>query len=312
MHSHRLAIATLASLLVHVACMFASDDDWKFDTSLKPSLLQGSRNNVTAPAVKYSAGMRYNAGLNPDDDLALSLESKGVLATDSRANSENLFAALHLGYSHLFADWEMVATTNRTSDGPSGRPVFKKVDKFGGLFDLFVKTRFETDQSFENYNVTYGPHLGFSPLHRRGITWLIPAAYVDYQRVEILHSKRYRDLGISEDAFWRFGASAGWRLPFGDEFLQDFRYLRPLEAEFDLHYYRAFELPGKAKAAHLDAGLFYSGTLHYNLRAINPGTDKFPWWKPYAVYVTVGHGKLPPVARDQTTVYVGVVYSWSK
>ncbi len=296
--------------VVHFSGRITAADIPKPKLKLKPSILHGSAEDVTAPALKYDTSWRYNGDLGVDDDLAVVLESKGAVATDARANSQNLYAAFHLGYSHQFADWEMVASTNRTSERPNARPVMYKRDKLGGLFDLFLKARFETDQSLENYQVTYGPHLGFSPTGREGFSWLVPACYVDYQRVDILHSQRNQQLGVNDDSFWRLDASAGWRLPVGDEFFTEIRWLRPVELEFDLHYYRAFELPAGAAAADLDEAWYYEGTLLYNLRALDPESSAWPWWKPYAAYLSVGHGRQPPAPREQTSVSVGVAYSW--
>src|SRR5437016_3755158 len=170
MHLVRLLPSFLFATAWGASFAFGAEGNFERGASIKPSILHGSAEDITAPAVKFDGSLRYNLGLNPDDDIAVYLESKGAVATDARANSDGLYAAFHFGYSHQFADWEMVGSTNLTSDRPGARPVLYKKDKLGGLLDLFFKTRFETDQPWNNYNVTYGPHLGFSPLHRHGIT----------------------------------------------------------------------------------------------------------------------------------------------
>ena len=136
----------------------------------------------------------------------------------------------------------------------------------------------------------------------------MPSCYVDYQRVEVLHSERYRQLGIAEDAFWRFDASAGWLYPIGSELARDIPWLRPVDLQFDLHYYRSFDLPAGARSANLDEAFYCAGTIGYNLRSINPDhPSAFTRYVPY-IYVSVGRGRLPPVTQSQTMIYIGIVY----
>ena len=305
--------------LIHYAAMFAvfagvlsarsaDPNELKTDWSLKPSLLNASLDNDFAAALKYDAKLNYNLGLAPRDDVTLTLESRGTVATRASANSENLFAAFLFGYSHDFYDW--------TSSGPvpekgqrRGRPLPTiEQNPFSALVDFSFKTRFETDQQFDNYNVTYGPQLGFTPKHQQGWTYLLPSCYVDYSRVEILHSQRYEQLGINEDALWRFDASAGWLYPLGSELARDIPWLRPVDLQFDFHYYQSFNLPARARAASLDEAFYYAGTIGYSLRSINPDHPSgFARYVPY-IYVSVGHGRLPPATRSQTMVFVGIIY----
>jgi len=295
-------------ILAFAMSVRAADGDLQTDWSLKPSLLRGSGPDSFSPALKYQGSARYDLGLAPRDDLALSVEARGAVAWDARANSENSFAAFYFGYTHNFYDW--ISTGPVPAPGERRGRTLPAIEQksFSALVDLFFKTRFETDQPFNNYNVTYGPHLGFTPKHQQGFLYLLPSCYVDYQRVEILHSRRYNELGINEDGFWRFDASAGWYYPIGAELARNVTWLRPLDAQFDLHYYRAYDLPAGAAQAGLDDAFFYAGTLGYNLRSLNP--DQPSWFARYVpyVYVSVGTGRLPPATRSQTMVMVGLVY----
>lgn len=296
-------------LILGVGCTLAeAAEKPKWNLSLKPALMQESSEDITAGALKFDGKIRYDLGLAPRDDLAISLESKGAVATDARANSENLYAALHFGYSHQFSSWKTVVTTNRTSGRPGARPVKRLAYDFGGLLDLFLKTRFETDQPWNNYNLTYGPHLGFSPMHQTNLSYLVPSFYVDYQRVEVLYSRYNEQHGISDRSFWRFDASAGWFLPVGTWFLGNIPWLKPLDVQYDLHYYRAFDLPTGASSAGLDDAYYHAVTLGYNLRILAKNPEAEPWWKPAYAYVSVGDGRLPPNPHEQTSVYIGLVF----
>src|ERR1051325_5477962 len=303
-----LFLGLLFAVLVRPAP--AGDDaEFKPEGNVKPGLLHGSASDGLAPALKFNGSLRYDLGLDLRDDVSMLLESRGAVASDARANSENLYAAFHFGYSHTFYDW------NNTGDVPApgerrGRPL-PGIEPAGpsGLLDVFFKTRFETDQPFNNYNVTYGPHLGFSPGAQSAWTYLIPSScYVDYQRVEILHSVRNQQLGITDQTFWRFDASAGWYYPVGSQLASDITWLRPIDTQLDFHYYRAFDLPAGARQAGLDDAFYYAGTLGYNLRSLNPDRpSSFARFVPY-VFLSVGHGRLPPSTRDQTMIYLGIVY----
>lgn len=308
MKKNILCAAALAAMASTFSIRASDGDEFKTHLTLKPSLLHASLDKNFAAALKYDAKLNYNLALAPRDDLALTLESRGTIATRPSANSENLFAAFLLGYAHDFYDW----TASQPVPPPGERrgralPTIQQ-DSFSALVEVDIKARFETDQLFNNYNFTYGPHIGFTPKHQQGWAYLMPSCYVDYQRVEVLHSETYRQLGIAEDAFLRFDASAGWLYPIGSELFLHQRLLRPLDLQADFHYFRSFDLPRGATAANLDEGFYVAGTIGYNFRSLDPDKpSKFARYVPY-VYVSVGHGHLPPVTRSQTMIFVGVVY----
>jgi hypothetical protein len=300
--------AAFAVMALNFSARASDGDEFKTHLTLKPSLLHASLDKNFTAALKYDAKLNYNLAIAPRDDLALTLESRGAIATRPSANSENLFAAFLLGYAHDFYDWTASEPVLPAGERRGRALPTIKQDAFSALVDMSFKARFETDQLFNNYNFTYGPQLGFTPKHQQGWTYLLPSCYVDYSRVEILHSERYQQLGIAEDAFWRFDASAGWLYPIGSELFLNCRWLRPLDLQADLHYFRSFELPRGATAANLDEGFYFAGTVGYNLRSINPDKpSKFVRYVPY-FYVSIGHGRLPPVTRSQTMIFVGVVY----
>jgi len=279
---------------------------------LKPSLLSASSLDDIQGALGYETGIRYDFAPSLDTGFWVQGESKGLVATDARANSEGLFAAANLGWFWQHEPQELRLVTNRTSQGTSGRPSREIVYGFGFLLDLSARTRFETDQLFDNYNLTYGPQIGFTPIHRDRFNQLVPFLYLDFHRVEVLQSESFESLGIDEDAFWRVNVAAGWDIDVGTWWFSNVRPLRPVSLGFDVNYYYAFELPEGASEANFDDGLFYAGTLNYNFRALRTGEPpRWTDWFPLA-YVKVGHGRLPPVVDEQTTIQVGFVFTWGK
>lgn len=304
-----ICCAATLSLLASGLCVHAEDaSDFKTQLSLKPSILHASLDNNFAAALKYDARLKYDLALAPRDDLAVTLESRGAVASRPSANSEGLFGAFLLGYAHDFYDWKASEPVPVAGERRGRALPTIQQDPFSALVDVSFKTRFETDQLFNNYNVTYGPQIGFTPKHQQGWAYLMPSCYVDYQRVEVLHSQRYQQLGLAENAFWRLDASAGWLYPIGSEWFPNNRWLRPLDVQFDFHYFRSFDLPVAAQQASLDEAFYNAGTIGYNLRSINPDhPSAFARYVPY-IYVSVGHGRLPPVTRSQTMVFIGVTY----
>jgi hypothetical protein len=299
---------TLAVLALGLAARAAELNEFNKDFSLKPSILHGSLDKNFAAALKYDAKLKYDLALAPRDDMAFTLESRGAVASRPSANSENLFAAFLFGYAHNFYDWTAGEPAPAVGERRGRALPTIQQNPFSALVDFSFKTRFETDQLFNNYNVTYGPQLGFTPKHQQGWAYLLPSCYVDYSRVEVLHSQRYRQLGIAENAFWRLDASAGWLYPIGSELFRDHRWLCPLDVQFDFHYFRSFDLPALAQSASLDEAFYYAGTIGYNLRSINPDhPSAFARYVPY-IYLSVGRGRLPPVTRSQTMIFIGVTY----
>src|SRR6266496_2724192 len=116
MRSTLLALILVSPVAIHLPGTVAAEDKPEFKASVKPSILHGSAEDVTAGAVRFNASVRYDHALGVDDNLSVMIESKGAIATDARANSENLYAALFFGYDHQFADREKVASTKSTSD----------------------------------------------------------------------------------------------------------------------------------------------------------------------------------------------------
>lgn len=276
----------------------------------KPSLLSASSIDDITAALGWEARIRYDYAPSKYGGLWIQGESKGVVATDARANSEGMFASANLGWFHQWEPFDSRATTNRT---PTGRAIPRlEYRGIGVLLDLSGKVKFETDQPFENYNLVYGPEIGFTPLRRKGFYQLIPTVYAAYQRVDVLQSEAYEARGIADDSFWRLDLHAGWDLDIGTWWFSQVHWLRPVSLGFDVDYYRAFELPNGASEAGFDDGLFYAGTFNYSFRALYDGEPaKWTDWLPLA-YVKAGHGRKPPVVDEQTMLYFGLVFTWGK
>lgn len=293
----------VASAFVLRATAEDAPSPFKYDYSIKPGVLSGSAENDLVPALKYSASAKYDwAPWKGNGTAFAKFRSEGAVATEATANSENLFAELHAGGDFFLGKPAPVtapppAPGNFTPDmvppTPEGRKDF-------GFIEGTAKLRFETDQSFENYNVTYGPHIGYVHRNSAKALWpLVPLVQVDFQRVEVLHSEAYEKRGIDEEAFWRYGITAEWNWQAGEQLAQDSRYLRPLGVYGRVSYYQSYDLPKGATRAEFDESTYYAGGLNYAFTKLNLRYLR-------SAFITVAHGRLPPTIREQTMVFVGV------
>lgn len=292
-----------ASLLGYSARTADEPSAFKYDWSVKPGLLHGSHDSEFVPALKYSALMRYDwAPWTGPATAFAKARSEGTVATEASANSENLFAELMFGGDIYFGtpapdvapppppgDFD----PNQVPPTPVGRTHY-------GFLEGAVKTRFETDQSFNNYNLTYGPHIGY--VHRNsavGFWPLVPLVQADFQRVEVLQSESFEKRRIDEDAFWRFGLTAEWNWQVGEQFARNSYYVRPVGVYGRLSYFQSYDMPKGATRAEFDESTYVAGGLNYAFTKINLSYLR-------SGFVTVAHGRLPPAVREQTMVFIGI------
>lgn len=268
---------------------------------VKPSLLHGTQSSRFAAALRYDASLRYDyAPWQKKWTAFAQLRSEGTVATDWRANSENLIAELRSGVSYDFYEPPVSEPPKPAGErSPLDVPSTPKGGYDFGRIEFSPNVKFESDQTFRNYNLVYGCQVGYGNLKQTGTWALVPSVHAEWQRVDVLRSTRMRDLGIPEEDFYRWGLIGSWDWAIGEDLAPSSKIWQPLGLHFDIRYYRAFDLPSGANVAELRDALYYAGGVNYEL------TGKLNWIR--SVYVTVAHGKLPPETRDETMVFLGVV-----
>ena len=192
--------------------------------------------------------------------------------------------------------------------GGQGPQVSKR--KHYGDFRLTGTARFETDQPFDNYNFAYGPSFGY--VHLNGSTkdtawWsLLPNAQVGYHRVEVLQSNDFARLGAAEDAYWRFSGEADWTFKIGKWFDSEHQHWwGGLGLHSGVRYYKGYEMPAAADMANLDESVYYSGGLNYRFKS----DSKIGKWISF-MYLTMGHGRIPPQRESQSQVFLGIAINF--
>lgn len=288
--------------------------DSEFTKELKAAILYGDDDSDYAPALQYKLGYKYEPAWTAALNGHVRVKSEGTVATDSDVNSENLFAEIEVGTN---------LELTRTATGPSSNSNasdegigmgfddrnVKERQHYGNV-DLSGTVRFETDQGFDNYNLTYGPRLGY--IHRNGSTredalWaLLPKVQLGYSRVEVLHSEAFKSKGIDEDAFWRLDGVADWTFHIGKWMdPHTTHWYNGVKLAAKIQYSKGYDLPDGAKEADLDEAFYYSGSVYYRFQ---DGTDIAKWIS--AVYLTVGEGRIAPQPEEQTQVFLGVVVNF--
>lgn len=274
---------------------------WKAKFQAKPSLLHGTASDVTAAALRYDTSLRYHYDpwTSKLTGFAEAL-SQGTVATDARANTENLFAEIRGGLVYDFYEPPTPAAPPPPGErSPLDVPSTPTGGYDFGRISLAPNVRFETDQPFENYQLTYGGVLGYGNLKQTGWWALAPSVQAEFQRVEVLYSRYYHQLGVEEDAFYRLGLIASWDWAIGEDLAPNSRFWRPFGLHFDVRFYQSYDLPSGAGIPELRESLYFAGGINYEL------TGRLKWIR--SVYVTVAHGRLPPATEDETMVYFGVV-----
>ena len=293
-----MLLATMLAGPVQAAGRDVSPVDTRYH--LKPALLHGTNGSRTAAALRYDGSVRYDYAPWSTKWTAFGQAlTQGTVATDWRANSENLFAEIRGG---AFLDlYEPPAPGSRT---PLAVPAAPKGGYDYGRIEVTPNVRFETDQALRNYNLVYGCRLGYGNLKQTRAWALVPSAYAEWQRVDTLYSDAMRRRGVPEEAFYRWGVIGSWDWATGEDLAPGSRIWQPFGTHFDIRYYRSYDLPSGADLPELRDALYYAGGINYEL------TGKLAWVR--SVYLTVAHGKLPPVTRDDTMVFVGVVLGSSR
>lgn len=301
-----MLLAALLAAPVHAGASDVSPSVVDTRYHLKPALLHGTNGSRTAAALRYDGSLRYDYAPWSTKWTAFGQAlTQGTLATDWRSNSENLFAEIRGGaFLDLYEPPAVAPPPARGNRDPRAVPVTPQGGHDYGRIEVAPNVRFETDQALRNYNLVYGCRLGYGNLKQTRAWALVPSAYAEWQRVDTLYSDVMRRRGIPEEAFYRWGVIGSWDWATGEDLAPNSRIWRPLGAHFDIRYYRSYDLPSGADLPELRDALYYAGGLNYEL------TGKLGWVR--SVYLTVAHGKLPPVTRDDTMVFVGVVLGSSR
>jgi hypothetical protein len=287
-----------AGLLLAIAAPALLAEPAAFDWSVKPALLNSDNlSDLTAGArFKFSAD---RAGVG-EANWSVGALLEGLVAAKAAANNEGIDAQLKGGAFRSFGREEKLDL------GPVNKNATLTPEKppFSYLLSAQLAVGCETDQRFDNSQISVGPELGFAH-DNEGIAALVPSVYVSYERINLLAAKNLEQLGIPENDYWRLQVSASWHtMPFAQNISAP-AWLKPIGLHGDLRYCRSYDIPKEGEALSQKENIYVAADLSYELSQTSvPHLNQ--------VYVRVSHGRLPPATREDTTVYVGFVFSKNK
>lgn len=295
-----------------------AENTGQWNTDLRPNLLYGSEEESVAPALKFSLGYENGRplGLEEKGQLYGGFLSEGVVATNPDVNAENLFWETFGGLKHTFSRIPSIGTADGNEPFRPDRPIPINEGEGETMLDLpflhvAATARFESDQRFDNYNVAFGSRLGLIHTRQDALSWwvLLPKLQLEYGWVSMLQSRSLESRGIEEDDFWRLGALGDWRWELGRWAApeDDGGWFRGFGLHSRLSYHEAFGLENAAERLGHDRFFRVSGGAHYRFRERQAAVGRF---RVDLVYLTVGHGSLPPQTQEQTNVEAGLSLGW--
>ncbi len=275
-------------------------DLWNSKHSFDPGILTGD-GDWTA-SLGYDVSLTYDIWSAPTNtsfrkSFSARIASEGTVAEDADLNTKPLKAdakvttAINLYKAPKITLGAEPGQYETVSDGSNF-----------GRADVSAMAAYETDQEFDNRNITLGAELGYVLPENVNAKGLLPSVFLGYDFVMVDESEIQDDLGVDNDSALRFRAFASWKVPIGQWLPKS---LDPLNGHVDLRYYHSSRLPDALEAVDQDEATYAAGALSYSF-----GDDPL-WGIVNAAFVRLVDGRIPPNTKDETTITAGLVV-WEK
>lgn len=304
----RHILVTLGVGMVFAVSLRAEEKPAAGTWSLKPTILDSGDGEYWAGALRWEGKVnQYYSSWEGSMSAFAAGNTKGTVATDAWAHSENMLATIAAGLSWQSGSPKQLVISPGADNGNAPRANLNPGnDSPECRFEVSVKAGFESDQPMDNYALTYGPQIGFYH-NNMDIMWpLVPTFTVDYQQEVIVRSSYYRSLGLEDDgSSSRFSADVSWDLPVGNWMPGNNPYVKNIGAIVNLHYNLAYGTPSVIEQKGQDTSSYYE--IGFNYLFTNP--RKF-WLQ--SLYLTVAHGHLPQTQDNTTMVFVGLNFGNKK
>lgn len=285
----------LGSALLAASAAPALAEPVKFGHSLRPGVLTSRGDWTVSLDYDLQASKRFWAepeAVSFRRELTVFAKTDGALAADPDLNTTPLVTQIGTrGYLNLYRPSRME---------PGQEPgTFRTIQRGlnWGLISLGLLAGYETDQRLDNRNVTAGAEAGYALTENHGLKALIPSFFVGYDYVRIETSKLQRTLGVDDKDSGRLRVFGSWKLPVGSLVGGAFD---PLNAHFDIRYYRSDGLPNALRARDEDDALYTAGALSYSF-----GPQPLAGFV-NALFIRLANGRIPPATKEATTVTLGL------
>jgi hypothetical protein len=262
--------------------LLSADNDWtlSLDYDIKVSKIMWSQPEKKA----------FRKHLN------IHLATRGAIACDADLNNEPLLTDAGLTTAINLYRPPIVSLGEQP-----GEYIITEEGFNWGRLSFSLLAGYETDQTFDNRNLTGGAEFGYVLTENQGIKALMPSIFAGYDFVFNDHSDLEQNLHDNDNSS-RLRVFASWKIPLGQWLPGG---INGLNAHFDLRYYKSYGLSREYQDADLDEAVYKAGSLSYSFGA-EPLLSVVN-----AVYVRLANGRIPPVTHDNTTLMIGLTV-WEK
>ena len=278
---------------------FCGESPVEYSIKLKPSILNQDDGNKYGAGIDFKAFVSYKPYTGEEityrKALGVEIRSEGMLATDKDLNPRPLRA------ESVFAGFLNMSGPKIAERGEQeGEEIITQYPFDYGRLSTGLNIGYETDQQFDNRNITAGGEVAYVYVEHANWKALVPSLIAAYEWVSVDKSERSESLGVEDNGFSRFRIAASWKVLVG-EYLPD--QLKPLTFHVDARYFNERNRPDAIKDLNEDEASYIAGALNYVFD------------KPVAydlisgVFLKVSDGRIPPAVKESTLVHLVVIFS---
>lgn len=196
-----------------------------------------------------------------------------------------------------YSSYDTFNTTGSVDD--DGDPI---IGADYGYFSYGLNATYETDQKFDNQNVSAGVFVSYLNDNTNDGWFLVPSVYVAFEGVKNLKSELRKEIGVdNNDEYTRFSWELHWEWHLSETFGEGFS-----PWVLNLNYRNFYEQDQEAawQAADYDNYDYWKADLAYVFEK-----EKFGFSE---VFIAISEGRLPTGQADQTTLSIGFILNPEK
>jgi len=293
MTRHFIVFALLTVIPVTAFC----EEPLKYDAKLKPSFYNQRDGN------KYNIGLDFNADASYQlytgkettykKSAFFEFKSEGLVTGDKDSNPRPIRAEfLFDGFLNLFGP-------EITKRGAQEDEVIIVQHGFNyGRLNSGIDIGYETDQAFDNRNLTAGITFGYVLTENAGLKALVPSLAVAYELVRVERSDLQDTLNADDKNYDRYRIAASWKVPVGNYLPEKFK---PLSLHLDGRYFKDMKRNDAIKDADQDEASYGAVALQYTF-------DKARLFGMLSgIFLKVSDGRIPPATEKSTQIHLGLI-----
>ena len=272
----------------------------KTSFEVKPKFISGDSFSDFAIGVSYNFAYRNSSSTivktaYGEIEPTVQAKAQGTVVSDRDLNNEALITQAQVGFSFLAgqANIDDLSIETDTGDLPTDKGDW-------AYFDFLAIGRHETDQAFQEQNLTLGAEAGYFNIQVVGPKSFIPSLTVAYEYVHPLESDIRNDLNLEKSDHSRFRFETSLKCWVG-QFLT-IKSLEPLHLHIDFRYYLSNDLDSALEQRSLDEVTYTSAALSYKSGKNQGPLSNITYFLKYA------DGRIPPNTENDSTISLGIVF----